>query len=366
MSVNDTERRPGDSDLPTLSKDFSLYEVTGDHSKPMDDEHIKTPPPMPPVGRWRAWLVVCGVSCGICFGPTIGLVGHWFQKNRGLPLAITALGSSFGGTLIPIVARQLIPRVGFQWTMRILGFILACTLGVSNLTLKRRLPPKNVPGGLLNLKALKNPAFAVYCISTTVAFLGMYTLLTFIDVSAVAIGIPESFSFYLVSIANAGSGAGRLTCGLIVDKTGPVNIIVPMTVAAATITYLWPMAQTKDSLIAVAVVYGFTSAAYVATFQMPLYELGDIEDVGRRAGMVMTFAAFGAVAGPPISGAISRTSGGFSAVGYYAGEPLISSYIVTNILTRIYYRKYDFVILYIDDDNASSGSGQILGQILTI
>lgn len=54
---------------------------------------------------------------------------------------------------------------------------------------------------------------------------------------------------------------------------------------------------------------------------MPLYDLGDIEDVGRRAGMAMTFAAFGAVAGPPISGAISKTSGGFSTVGYYAGKP---------------------------------------------
>jgi MCP family monocarboxylic acid transporter-like MFS transporter 10 len=53
---------------------------------------------------------------------------------------------------------------------------------------------------------------------------------------------------------------------------------------------------------------------------MPLYELGDIEDVGRRAGMAMSFAAIGAVAGPPISGAINKATGGFSAVGYYAGE----------------------------------------------
>lgn len=64
----------------------------------------------------------------------------------------------------------------------------------------------------------------------------------------------------------------------------------------------------------------FTSGAYVSTFQMPLYELGDIEDVGRRAGMAMTFVAIGAVVGPPISGAIYNASGGFSAVGYYAGE----------------------------------------------
>ena len=41
--------------------------------------------------------------------------------------------------------------------------------------LDRRLPPVNVKGGLFNWPALKNPAYAVYCISGTIAFLGMYT-----------------------------------------------------------------------------------------------------------------------------------------------------------------------------------------------
>ncbi|KAG6816511.1 hypothetical protein H0H87_005513 [Tephrocybe sp. NHM501043] len=193
--------------------------------------------------------VLVGLSCGICFGPVIGIIGHWFHRRRGLVLAINAAGSSVGGTVIPIVARQLIPKVG-----------------------------------------------------------------------AVAVGVPEDFSFYLVSIANASSGLGRVVSGIIVDKLGPVNVSVPFTVAAALVTYLWPLAHTKSVMIAVAIVYGFTSAAYVSTFQMPAYALGDIEDVGRRAGLVMTFAAFGAIAGPPISGAINQASGGFSAVGYYAGE----------------------------------------------
>jgi len=60
--------------------------------------------------------------------------------------------------------------------------------------------------------------------------------------------------------------------------------------------------------------------AYASSFQMPLYELGDIEDVGRRAGMCMAFAGLGAIAGPPISGAINNATGGFSAVGFYAGK----------------------------------------------
>lgn len=47
--------------------------------------------------------------------------------------------------------------------------------------------------------------------------------------------------------------------------------------------------------------------------------MGKIEDAGRRVGMFMSLAAFGAIAGPPISGAISTASGGFVEAGYYAG-----------------------------------------------
>ena len=46
---------------------------------------------------------------------------------------------------------------------------------------------------------------------------------------------------------------------------------------------------------------------------------GEIEDVGRRVGMALTILASGALAGPPISGAINSATGGFKAVGYFAG-----------------------------------------------
>jgi MCP family monocarboxylic acid transporter-like MFS transporter 10 len=60
--------------------------------------------------------------------------------------------------------------------------------------------------------------------------------------------------------------------------------------------------------------------AYTSSFQMPLYDLGDIDDVGRRSGMCMTFCAIGAMVGPPISGVINNATGGFTAVGFYAGS----------------------------------------------
>ena len=54
-------------------------------------------------------------------------------------------------------------------------------------------------------------------------------------------------------------------------------------------------------------------------------EMGDsINDIGTRIGMFMTIMAIGALAGPPISGAIADGAmGGFVAVGYYAGTSVL-------------------------------------------
>ena len=48
--------------------------------------------------------------------------------------------------------------------------------------------------------------------------------------------------------------------------------------------------------------------------------MGPAEDCGVRIGVAMTILGFGALIGPPISGAIQRSGGGFEAVGAYAGE----------------------------------------------
>ncbi|KAJ7503026.1 major facilitator superfamily domain-containing protein [Mycena galericulata] len=280
-----------------------------------------------------------GISSGILFGPIAAVIGHWFKMKRGLATGFLATGSSIGGAVFPIVTRNLIPRVGFPWTLRIIGFILLCSLGVANLAVRRRLPPKHVSGGLFNPAAFKNPVYTIYCISGIVAFLGLYTVLTYIDISATSVGVSPDFSFYLISIANGASLVGRLMAGIAADKFGAVNVITPMTAVAAVMTYVWPLARSKGSFVAIALIYGYSSGVYVSAFLLPMYNLGDIADVGRRSGMAMSLTAVGAILGPPISGAINSASGGYQAVGYYAGSMILAALVLMLVTRHLSLRK---------------------------
>ena len=59
--------------------------------------------------------------------------------------------------------------------MRATGFILILTLGAANLLVKRRLPAKNVKGGLFNFRIFLNTAFSLYGLACIIGFLGVYT-----------------------------------------------------------------------------------------------------------------------------------------------------------------------------------------------
>lgn len=51
-----------------------------------------------------------------------------------------------GGVIYPIVFAQLQPRIGFAWTVRVLGFILLATSLVPALLMKSRAPPRPTRG----------------------------------------------------------------------------------------------------------------------------------------------------------------------------------------------------------------------------
>ncbi|KAF8148289.1 major facilitator superfamily domain-containing protein [Crassisporium funariophilum] len=199
-------------------------------------------------------------------------------KRRGLAMGFVAVGASFGGTVLPFAGK-------FKWTMRIFGLILFAALGVSNILLKRRLPPRQVADGLFNLHTFKSAPYPIYCVSAFIKFLRIYTriapdeshsVFVYIDVSSTAFGISANFSFNYIALASASSHFGRLVFGILCDVLGAMNGMIPFTAVTAIVT----LCVTKSALIAVSVIYGFCLAPYVSLMWNPLMEMGDTHDVG--------------------------------------------------------------------------------------
>jgi MCP family monocarboxylic acid transporter-like MFS transporter 10 len=102
-------------------------------------------------------------------------------------------------------------------------------------------------------------------------------------------------------------------------RLGPINVMIPASLIAGVLTLIWPYTHGTAALFTLVGTYGAASGAMVTLMGAPMMALGESADVGRRTGMYFTIISLGALAGPPISGAIEHSTGRYTAVGIFAG-----------------------------------------------
>ena len=74
------------------------------------------------------------------FGPLLADISHWFEKRRGLAVAIVACGNYLAGTVWPPIVQHLIESVGWRHTHLLIGVVCLLTMLPLTLVLRRRPP----------------------------------------------------------------------------------------------------------------------------------------------------------------------------------------------------------------------------------
>lgn len=94
---------------------------------------------------WQLFLAngICiGLGGGLLFCPAYSLLSQYFKKRRALAFGVAACGSATGSLVFPGVVESLLPRVGFGWTLRTLGFIALGTQVIAIVLSRSRIPPR--------------------------------------------------------------------------------------------------------------------------------------------------------------------------------------------------------------------------------
>jgi MFS family permease len=115
---------------------------------------------------WQLFLAqgVCvGLGNGFLFCPAVSLLSTYFTTKRGLAIAIGAAGTGTGGMVFPAMVQRLLPRIGFPWTMRALGFIQLSCLILCCIGMRPRVPPRRT-GALVDWASFKEPQYLLYAI----------------------------------------------------------------------------------------------------------------------------------------------------------------------------------------------------------
>jgi predicted MFS family arabinose efflux permease len=246
------------------------------------------------------------------FAPSLSLVSTYFARNRSVALAILASGSATGGLVYPTIARQLLPRIGFPWTVRVMGFIMLAIGSLYCSLLKPRLPPRK-SGPVLDLSAFKEQPYSIFLIGVFLICLGQYFAFYYISSFATNIlDLPYGTAINVLLVLNGIGVLGRLVPSYFADKYfGCYNMLVPFCFASSLLLFLWPLVKNTAGLYGWAVTYGFFAAGFQGMFPAVLTSLTkDMSRVGTRNGMGLAVAGIGTLIGPPIAGALVQSYGG--------------------------------------------------------
>ncbi|KAH3670475.1 hypothetical protein OGAPHI_000990 [Ogataea philodendri] len=276
--------------------------------------------------------VCCGIGCALLMAPMVSCIAHFFKQKRGLALGIAMPGASIGGVIWPLVCNSLYPKIGFPWTMRVLGFIFMGILTTSCLLINDRLDEiSNQTSSKssvwakvkesIDFKTLKDP---VYLILVGALFMNEFSLIlcfTYIPSYALDKGYSESFSLIALTVVNASGVGGRYLPSHLSDAYGRFNMILAMSaIATFAVLVLWlPFGKYKPAFVIFCIVYGFATAATLALTPLCTSQISKAKDFGKRYGTAYFFVSFGNLICIPIGIALTKTSAGYNGMLAFAG-----------------------------------------------
>ncbi|THV47762.1 hypothetical protein BGAL_0290g00080 [Botrytis galanthina] len=278
---------------------------------------------------WQVFLAqgICmGLGNGCLFCPALATLSTYFSTKKSLVIGIAAAGSATGGVIFPIMVQQLLPKIGYGWTMRSLGLIQLVCLGICNIGIKQRVPPRK-SGALIDYPSFKDAPYVLFAIGMFFNFWGLYFGFYYLGAYARSIiGLPLAESINIIIILNAVGVVGRVLPNHLADRVfGPLNTLIPIAIIDSLLCFCWIAVSSRGGLYAWSVMYGIFAAGIQGLFPATLSSLTtDLRKAGVRMGMVFTVVSFAVLTGPPIGGVlIQKKNGGYEYAQIFAAADLL-------------------------------------------
>ena len=284
-----------------------------------------------------AWHVLLGYGMVMAFG-SVALgeltgdttVARWFVRRRGRALAISTMGLSTAGIVLPLPTALLIQRLDWRGAWLALGAV-TLVLGLAATALMRRRPEDHglLPDGgetrdpravaaapaevsLGARQAARTPAFWLLIVSTNLAGLGFFGvnlhLFSFITDGGLSAALAASVITYLYTLHTV----AKPLWGLIAERVH-VRYCIAGCYAGGALGVLLLVVGSGSVvwLVAFATVYGLTRGAQSFVTSLAWADYFGREAQGAIRGLASPFRHLSAAAGPVVGGVLYDATGDY-------------------------------------------------------
>ncbi len=268
-------------------------------------------------------LLIGLLGTSTMFAPLLADITHWFDRRRGIALAICASGNYMFGTVWPPILQYSIDTYGWRATHMMLGLFCTVTLVLLAPLLKRR-PPHANPTATPGVAAPGEPSPALLRLRAgtlqmllIIAGLSCCVAMSMPQVHIVAycadLGFGAQRGAEMLSLMLGFGIVSRLISGWISDKIGGLKTLLLGSTLQGIALLLYIPFDGLASLYVVSALFGLFQGGIVPSYALIVREYFSPKEAGARVGMVLMATLFGMALGGWLSGVIYDLTGSYQA-----------------------------------------------------
>ncbi|RPH42891.1 MAG: MFS transporter [Burkholderiales bacterium] len=273
-------------------------------------------------------ILIGALGTATTFSPLIADTSLWFDRRRGIAVAICASGNYLGGALWPPITQHFVETVGWRTTYLGIGLFCVVTMLPLALMLRRRPPalPSAAAASASNrptaargvdfarpldmsprtLQWLLNTAGVACCVAMAMPQVHIVAYCT--DLGFGAARGAEMLSLML------GSGiVSRLVSGAISDRIGGLRTLLLGSVLQGVALLMFLPFDGMVSLYLISAMFGLFQGGIVPSYALIVREHFPPAEAGNRVSQVITATLVGMALGGWMSGAIFDATGSYHA-----------------------------------------------------
>ena len=256
------------------------------------------------------------------FAPLLADTALWWNKRRGIAVAIAASGNYVAGTVWPPLVQWGIETIGWRQTYLILG--LVCGTGIFLLAhLMRQRPPLVVtaPVSAGEVAPDTNRPFgmgihqaqALLCLAGVACCVAMSMPQVHIVAYCTDLGFGAARGAEMLSLMLACGIVSRLVSGLICDRIGGIRTLLLGSALQGVALLLFLPFDGLVPLYVISALFGLFQGGIVPAYAIIVREHFDPQEAGARVGAVIMATLVGMALGGWLSGWVFDLTGSYRA-----------------------------------------------------
>ncbi|MGB1005871.1 MAG: MFS transporter [Thalassobaculaceae bacterium] len=251
------------------------------------------------------------------FGPLVADVSLWFQRRRGIAVAIVASGNYLAGTLWPPVLQVVVDNFGWREAHGLVAVF--CLVTMIPLTLFLRRPSPVVEGAAVGMSALtltaarRRALMAMLVVAGLACCVAMSMPQVHIVAYCVDLGFGAARGAEMLSVMLGFGIVSRLASGWIADRIGGIGTLLLGSCLQCVALALYLPFDGLVSLYVVSALFGLSQGGIVPSYALVVREFFPAREAGTKVSLVLMATIFGMALGGWVSGEIYDLTGSYEA-----------------------------------------------------